>query len=204
MQCCPPTVRRQLYQQHCHHQQQRCPNRQQQQQQSCPHASSRSSRSTTTCTNPTTGTSIGTSAPTTTSPAATTTLTAPMAGTRLPRPGSRIFSHNLQVKLVALSEKDDIEAYLVTFECIMEAYKVPKNEWTYHLAPQLTAENSVTTSMKNLIDAVLGRRFVKMSDIGQDDQVKCRRPLKDSNNMKFLKLRKKECDGAELTLICIV
>ena len=39
---------------------------------------------------------------------------------------------------MALSEKDDIEAYLVTFECIMEAYKVPKNEWTYHLAPQLT------------------------------------------------------------------
>ena len=54
------------------------------------------------------------------------------------KPGSRIFSHNLQVKLVALSEKDDIEAYLVTFERIMEAYKVPKSEWTYHLALQLT------------------------------------------------------------------
>ena len=49
----------------------------------------------------------------------------------------RYFSHNLQVKLVALSEKD-IEAYLATFERIMEAYKVPKSEWMYHLAPQLT------------------------------------------------------------------
>ena len=78
---------------------------------------------------------------------------------------------------MALSEKDNIEAYLVTFERIMEAYKVPKSEWKYHLAHQLTgraqhafaalpgdnagvyeelkaAIYSVTTSMKNLIDAV--------------------------------------------------
>ena len=26
----------------------------------------------------------------------------------------------------------------MTFERIMEAYKVPKSEWMYHLAPQLT------------------------------------------------------------------
>ena len=43
-----------------------------------------------------------------------------------------------QVKLVSLTEKDDIEAYLVTFERIMEAYKVEKDRRTYHLAPQLT------------------------------------------------------------------
>ena len=43
-----------------------------------------------------------------------------------------------QVKLVPLTEKDDIEAYLVTFERIMEAYKVEKDRWTYHLVPQLT------------------------------------------------------------------
>ena len=43
-----------------------------------------------------------------------------------------------QVKLVPLIEQDDIEAYLVTFERIMEAYKVLKDHWTYHLAPQLT------------------------------------------------------------------
>ena len=54
--------------------------------------------------------------------------------------GSRISYPNLQVKLVALTEKDGIEAYLVTFERIMEAYKVPQSQWTYHQAPQLTGK----------------------------------------------------------------
>ena len=44
----------------------------------------------------------------------------------------------LSVKLVPLSEKDDIEAYLVTFERIMEAHKVPESRWPHYLAPQLT------------------------------------------------------------------
>ena len=30
--------------------------------------------------------------------------------------------------------------YLVTFERIMDAYKVPKEQWTYSLAPQLTGK----------------------------------------------------------------
>ncbi len=45
-----------------------------------------------------------------------------------------------QVKLVPLTVQDDIEAYLVTFERIMEAYKIPKEQWTYYLAPQLTGK----------------------------------------------------------------
>ena len=35
----------------------------------------------------------------------------------------------LSVKLVPLSEKDDIKAYLVTFKRIMEAYKI-KDNWS--------------------------------------------------------------------------
>ena len=42
------------------------------------------------------------------------------------------------VKLVPLSEKDDIEAYLVTFERVMGAHKVDKERWAHYLAPQLT------------------------------------------------------------------
>ena len=42
------------------------------------------------------------------------------------------------VKLVPLSEKDDIEAYLVTFERIMEAHKIERGRWAHYLAPQLT------------------------------------------------------------------
>ena len=44
----------------------------------------------------------------------------------------------LNVKLVPLTEKDDIEAYLVTFERIMEGQKIGKDSWSHYLAPQLT------------------------------------------------------------------
>ena len=44
----------------------------------------------------------------------------------------------LSVKLVPLTEKDDIEVYLVTFERIMVAHKIDKTRWPHHLPPQLT------------------------------------------------------------------
>jgi len=34
---------------------------------------------------------------------------------------------SLEVKLVPLSAKNDIEVYLVTFECIMQAHEIPDN-----------------------------------------------------------------------------
>ena len=46
----------------------------------------------------------------------------------------------LDVKLVPLSVKDDIEAYLVTFERIMSAHEIRKDQWPYQLAPQLTGK----------------------------------------------------------------
>jgi len=46
----------------------------------------------------------------------------------------------LEVKLVPLSAKDDIEAYLVMFERVMQAHKIPHNRWAIHLAPQLTGK----------------------------------------------------------------
>ena len=45
-----------------------------------------------------------------------------------------------QVKLVPLMVQDDIESYLFTSERIMGTYKVPKEQWTYYLAPQLTGK----------------------------------------------------------------
>ena len=42
------------------------------------------------------------------------------------------------LKLARLSEGDDIEAYLVTFERTMEAYEVDRARWSSLLAPQLT------------------------------------------------------------------
>ena len=41
------------------------------------------------------------------------------------------------VKVTKLTEADDIEAYLTTFERLMKAYEVPPERWTYKLAPQL-------------------------------------------------------------------
>ena len=53
-------------------------------------------------------------------------------------PGGSKNPVGLSVKLAPLSEKDDIEAYLVTFERIMTAQKVDKGRWSQFLTPQLT------------------------------------------------------------------
>ena len=44
------------------------------------------------------------------------------------------------LKLTKLGEGDDIEAYLTTFERIMEAHEVRRERWSYQLAPQLTGK----------------------------------------------------------------
>ena len=41
-------------------------------------------------------------------------------------------------KVAKLLNSDDIEAYLVTFERLMAAYKVPTSRWAFLLAPQLS------------------------------------------------------------------
>ena len=43
-------------------------------------------------------------------------------------------------KLVKLTEQDDIEAYLTTFERVMRAYEVKEERWAVKLAPQLTGK----------------------------------------------------------------
>ena len=44
------------------------------------------------------------------------------------------------VKLTRLSDSDDIEAYLTTFERMMGAYDIAKERWPFILAPQLTGK----------------------------------------------------------------
>ena len=62
-------------------------------------------------------------------------------------------SKELHVKLMSLTEKDDVEAYLVTFERIyMQAYEVDKAYWTYHLAPQLSGRAFAALSSKDVGD----------------------------------------------------
>ena len=42
-----------------------------------------------------------------------------------------------EVKMTRLTESDDIEAYLTTFERLMRSYDVPPARWTHKLVPQL-------------------------------------------------------------------
>ena len=42
------------------------------------------------------------------------------------------------VKATKLTEEDDIEAYLTTFERLMQAYEIWRERWVYKLAPQLS------------------------------------------------------------------
>ena len=39
-----------------------------------------------------------------------------------------------------LADRDDIEAYLTTFERLMSAYNIPKDRWIFKLAPQLSGK----------------------------------------------------------------
>ena len=44
------------------------------------------------------------------------------------------------IKLTRLSEEDDVESYLTTFERIMAAHEIAQDRWSYHLAPYLTGK----------------------------------------------------------------
>ena len=44
------------------------------------------------------------------------------------------------VKVAKLTEDDDIEGYLMTFERQMAAYEIDKKRWAYLLAPKLSAK----------------------------------------------------------------
>ena len=44
------------------------------------------------------------------------------------------------IKLKRLTDSDDIESYLTTFERMMQAYKVDGSRWALKLAPELTGQ----------------------------------------------------------------
>ena len=47
---------------------------------------------------------------------------------------------NRDVKVENLTDDDDIEAYLTTFERLMVAYKIPQRRWAFKLASQLVGK----------------------------------------------------------------
>ena len=57
------------------------------------------------------------------------------------------------VKLTHLSDNDDIEAYLTTFERMMEAYEIEGARWPYNLAPQLIGKAQQASASLSLDEA---------------------------------------------------
>ena len=51
--------------------------------------------------------------------------------------GTKTHIRGERLQLTKLTDNDDIEAYITTFERMMEVYKVEKVKWAYMLAPQL-------------------------------------------------------------------
>ena len=68
-------------------------------------------------------------------------ITVPAAATPArPLEGDAASGPKDSLKLTKLTDGEDIEAFLKTFERLMEAYEVPKECWAYQLAPQLTGK----------------------------------------------------------------
>ena len=61
--------------------------------------------------------------------------------------------------ILHLTDADDIEVHLTTFECVMSAYVVPKERWSIHLVPQLTG-NAQQANAAMLKDSV--RDYVQL------------------------------------------
>ena len=57
------------------------------------------------------------------------------------------------VKVMKLTEEDDIEAYLTTFERLMVAYEVRKDRWAFRLAPQLSGKAQQAYAGMSMADA---------------------------------------------------
>ena len=64
-----------------------------------------------------------------------------------------------ELRVVKLTDRDDIEAYLTTFERLMATYSVSRAKWIFKLAPQLTGKTqqayaALTTEVALSYDAV--------------------------------------------------
>ena len=63
------------------------------------------------------------------------------------------------LKLTKLTNTDDVEAYLTTFERMMKAYAMEKARWAFVLAPQLTgkAQQAYAAMSGDMKEAILKR-----------------------------------------------
>ena len=48
--------------------------------------------------------------------------------------------HDREIKVTKLTEADNIEAYVPTFEYLIQVYKVPHEWWAFKLVPKLVGK----------------------------------------------------------------
>ena len=62
-----------------------------------------------------------------------------------------------QIKLTRLTETDDVEAYLTTFERLMTIGGIRPDSWALRLAPQLTGKSQQAYAAMTTADSVEGQ-----------------------------------------------
>ena len=96
---------------------------------------------------------------------------------------------------VKLSEQDDIESYLTTFERIMRAYEVKEERWVVKLAPQLTGKAQQAYAAMKVEDAgtyrLLKEAILRRYDISEETHRQRFRDAerKDSESVSELAVR---------------
>ena len=77
-----------------------------------------------------------------------------------------------ELKLSKHNKKDDIEAYLTTFERVMRIYEVPEDRWAVRLVPQLMCKAQSAYAAMGAEDALdywaLKEAILKRYDISED------------------------------------
>ena len=73
------------------------------------------------------------------------------------------------VKVAKLTEDDDIEAYLTTFERLMKAYEIREERWAFKLASQLVGKAQQAYAAMNPEDAAqLKKAILRRYDINEE------------------------------------
>ena len=105
------------------------------------------------------------------------------------------------LNLAKLTEKDDIEAYLTTFERLMTAFEVKEEHWAHKLAPQLTGRAQQAFAAmdvektKNYED--VKRAILQRYDISEETYRKRFRTTKKAEGEAYLELATKLRDLLE-------
>ena len=100
-----------------------------------------------------------------------------------------------ELKLTKLSEQDDIEAYLTTYERMMVIYEVPEERWAVRLAPLLTDKAPSAYAAMRAEDAldyrVLKEAILKRYKISEDSyrQKFCRAEKKAEESVSEMVVR---------------